>query len=688
MRLKIFLVLLNFAFVVHGDEADPFLWLEQVEDKSALTWVQEQNQRSLDLLQNKQNFKKTYDETLKILNDPDKIPEISIRDGYIYNFYVDADHVRGLYRRMKIEDFKSGSKSWETVLDIDALGKTESESWVYKGIDCSKKSADHCIVNLSRGGKDATVKREFSLIKKEFKKDGFNIPESKSSIAWHSENTLLVDYDLEASARTTSGYPRIVKMWNRGEDLKKSATIYEGQVNDVAVYSRSVEIGGKNYVVVGRSIDFYNSEGFIIDDSGQLITIPAPGDSEAVGEMDGEMFVKLGSNWDKYVAGSVISLDIRGLLNKQAPKYSLIIAPTEKRVIESFTISKNAIYVGVLDKVRGQILRITRGENGNLETSLVKLPIEGHSELDFVATTEKEILVRYGSYLTPTTLYMVSDGAPQVLRQLPPLFDSTNLVEEQLWATSKDGTKIPYTIVHAKNYKLNGSNPTLLYGYGGFKISLTPYYNPVVGKTWLERGGVYVVANIRGGGEFGPNWHLAALKENRQIAYDDFIAVGEDLVKKQITSPKYLGIEGGSNGGLLVGAVAMQRPDLFKVVLCKVPLLDMIRYTQLPPGASWIGEYGDPTDETMRKTIMKYSPYQNVRKDVKYPYIFFQTSTRDDRVHPGHARKMAAKMLSAGKEVYLFENIEGGHGGSADNIQRAKVTALSFSFLEHFLGKE
>ncbi|OQW48437.1 MAG: hypothetical protein A4S09_04470 [Proteobacteria bacterium SG_bin7] len=687
MRSKTLLISLGFAFVVRGDEVDPFLWLEQVQEKEALTWVQEQNQRSLDLLENRQVFKRTYDETLNVLNNPDKIPDVSIRDGYIYNLYTDAEHIRGLYRRMKIEDYKNKSKNWETVLDIDALGRAENESWVYGGMNCHKKSSDHCIVSLSRGGKDANVKREFSLVKKEFKKNGFFISESKTNVVWHDENTLLVDYDLEENARTTSGYPRTVKIWKRGEDLKKVAATYEGQVTDVSVYSMSIEVNNKKYVVVGRAIDFYTSESFVVDESGKLLPIPIPLDSEGGGVMDGELFFKLGSDWNKYVAGSVVSVDLRSVLGKQKPRYSLVIAPTEKRVIERFNISKDAIYVGVLDNVRGKILRLTRGQK-NWDVYQVNLPEEGHSELDFVAETESEVIVRYGSYLTPTTLYLAGKSKVQVLRQLPPLFDSNDLVEEQLWATSKDGTKIPYTIVHAKNYKLNGSNPTLLYGYGGFKISLTPYYNPVVGKAWLERGGVYVVANIRGGGEFGPAWHLAALKEKRQVAYDDFIAVGEDLVKRQITGPKYIAIEGGSNGGLLVGTVAMQRPDLFKAVICKVPLLDMIRYTQLPPGASWIGEYGDPADEKMRKVIEKYSPYQNIRQDVKYPYIFFQTSTRDDRVHPGHARKMTAKMLSAGQDVYLYENVEGGHGGSADNIQQAKMTALSFTFLEYFLGRD
>ncbi len=690
MRLKVLpLLLIVFTFAIHADEADPFIWLEQVEEKNALTWVGEQNKRTLDLIESKASYKKIYDATLKILNSDDKIPDVSIRDGYVYNFEMNAEHVRGIYRRMKVEDFRQGSKNWETVLDIDALGKTENESWVYKGMECFKKSAAHCLVKLSRGGKDATVKREFNLLTKSFRTDGFVMPESKAGAQWFNEDQLLVDYDLEDSAKTTSGYPRIVKVWARGTELKTSPTIYEGEVKDVSVFSSIAEIKEKRYIMVGRALDFFNSTLSIRAENGELLPVKSAPDADLAGDYNGNFILRLGAAWNGFTAGSVITLGINEILNKQPLKYGLVMEPTQTRVIEAVGVSKNALYLGVLDKVRGKILRLTQDSQGKWSSEQVSLPQEGHAEIDFISDRENDILVRYGSYLTPSRLYAV--GSPSdvtVLRQLPPMFDSSNLVEEQYWATSKDGTKVPYFIVRPKNMNLNGLNPTLLYGYGGFKVSLTPNYYATIGKSWMEAGGVYVVANIRGGGEFGPNWHLAALKEKRQTAYDDFIAVAEDLIARKITSAEKLAIQGGSNGGLLMGAVSMQRPDLFKAVLCQVPLLDMIRYTQLPPGASWIGEYGDPADPQMRAVIEKYSPYQNIRREKKYPFILFSTSTRDDRVHPGHARKMTAKMQSMGHPVYLFENTEGGHGGSADNVQRAKVTAITMTFLKHFLGME
>ena len=684
---KLFLAaLLTFPLSVRAtsssEQPDPFIWLEQVEERGALNWVMEQNQRTLDLVKKNSLFAKVYNEALTLLNSDKKIPRISLQNGYVYNLHKDSKHIRGVYRRMSLADFQAQKENWETILDIDELGKKENESWVFQGLNCYEKNLDMCILSLSRGGKDASVKREFSLKSKSFKTDGFTLTESKASIEWYNENQLLVSYDMEKDAQTSSGYPRWVKLWNRGQNIQQSDTVFKGQNSDVSVYSQTVKIEGKSYMSFSRSIDFFNSESFILDEKGQLLKLPIPTDAEFIGVLNNLAILKLASAWNKFPTGSVISLSLVDILQGQKAKVSLIASSTATRIIENVGVTNDALYIELLENVKGQILKLQPNQKSWTQT-ILPLPKNGSVNVIFTSPHESQVLIMYGSYLNPSRLYLLNQkNQLHLLKELPQMFNAKDLVEEQLWTTSKDGTRIPYFIVHKKNINYDGKNPTLLYGYGGFKVSLTPSYSMLEGKTWFERGGVYVVANIRGGGEFGPEWHLAALKKNRQKAYDDFIAVAESLISKKITSPKKLAIEGGSNGGLLVGAVSMQRPDLFKAVICEVPLLDMIRYTQLPPGASWIGEYGDPADPEMRSYIEKYSPYQNVSKDKYYPSILFTTSTKDDRVHPGHARKMTAKMQSLGHQnIYLYENTEGGHGGGADNTQLAHMFAITKTFL-------
>lgn len=664
---------------------DPFLWLEEIEGKEALTWVKTHNEKTLPQFEKDPRYVSIEADVRKIALATDRIPGPSLMGAYFYNFWQDEHHVRGVWRRVLVEDYEKEVIPWEVVLDLDTLAKNENENWVWHGVTCLAPQYKRCLVLLSRGGKDASVVREFDLERKNWQTDGFILPEAKSNVAWKDENTIFVGTDFGEGSLTLSGYPRIVKLWSRGTPLESAKLLFEGKNTDISVTGFTVFRPESNLHFVNVAPSFFESEQYWLDDNQKLVKLPFPTDVEYKGVFDQFLLVWLRKDWSiggkTYESGTVLSLPVSRISDPQfQDSLEVVFAPTEKTALKELVTTQSAIYVSYLDNVSGKLAKIKR-TCGGWGKSSVLLPNFG----DISAVTSDDfndlLVISYQSFLTPTAFYRMGDMAPKVIKQSPPRFDASKMVSEQFEATSKDGTKVPYFLVHLKDIPLNGKNPTLLYGYGGFEISETPNYVGSMGKVWLEKGGVYALANIRGGGEFGPKWHKAALTVNRQKAYDDFIAVAEGLIAKKITSPRHLGIQGGSNGGLLVGATFTQRPELFNAVLCQVPLLDMLRYHKLLAGYSWTAEYGNPEDPTMLEVIKTYSPYQKLTAGKSYPKVFFMTSTKDDRVHPGHARKMVAKMESLGYSPYYFENMEGGHSAAANLEQSVKRKTLEFTYL-------
>jgi prolyl oligopeptidase len=675
-----------------GNATDPYLWLEERDSKNALDWVKKHDSATLGELRADSNFATFQAEALAILSSKDRIPEGSLMGNYIYNFWQDADHVRGLYRRTSLDEYAKPNPQWETVLDIDSLNKVEGKSWVYKGANWLPPDYSRALVTLSDGGKDASFVREFDGTSKTFVADGFSLPEAKSSVAWYDQNTVIVVTDFGANSLTTSGYPRIAKLWKRGTPISEAKTILEGENSDVSVNGYVSFRPEGNVFGLERNPTFWESTSWIVDANSQRTEVPLPKDANISAFFKGYVIARLYSDWLGFSQGSIVALKLTDLKTPDLKsKVELLYKPDDKSTVTGVAATKDYLLVSILKNVKGRILYICLSDSGvsRWPTGEVNLPEYGSVSVVTADDYSNEFMVSFQDFLTPTKLYLV-DGpraTPREIKSRPAMFNGQDLSISQGEATSKDGTVIPYFLISRKDLKTDGNNPTLLYGYGGFRSSETPFYSGTVGKLWLERGGVFALANIRGGGEFGPRWHKAALLKNRQKSFDDFIAVAQDLVDRKITSPQHLGIQGGSNGGLLVGVAFTQRPDLFNAVVCQVPLLDMIRYTKLPPGASWIGEYGDPDSTDMRAYISTYSPYQNVRAGVKYPKVLFVTSTRDDRVHPGHARKTAAKMEEFGNMIYYFEETEGGHAASADNIQRAKRLAIEYTYLWKMLAR-
>ncbi|WP_425544895.1 prolyl oligopeptidase family serine peptidase [Colwellia asteriadis] len=669
------------SFITYATQTDSYLWLEEVEGEKALNWVKEKNKRSLAHLKSHESYQGVYDNTLEIMNDKEHIPYARERAGFYYNFWRDENHVRGIYRRTTFEEYQKASPKWETVLDIDALAKQDNENWVYKGMNCHKPTYQRCLVSLSRGGADATVIKEFDVKTKSFVKGGFSLPEAKSSVSWHSENKVFVGTDFGEGSMTDSGYPAVVKVWQRGTKLETAKTLFETDKTSIAAGGSTVYDGDTPHHIISEATSFYTRNVFVIN-NGKLTKLNIPEDASVVGLNNNKIFVQLKSSWGDFVQAEVIYTDIDSLIVGKAT-FTSFIKPTKTISIEGLSFTKSAILVTVMDDVKNKLYRYRPSKNDQWQVEQVNFPENGSITVFNTDTAKDDFFVNYTDFLTPSSLYLVN-GNDLVINKLKgekSHFDAGNFVAKQHFATSKDGTKVPYFIVHDKNIKLNGKNPTLLYGYGGFEVSMQPYYSSVTGKNWLEKGGVYVMANIRGGGEYGPSWHQAALKQNRHKAYEDFEAIAEDLITRKVTSPKHLGIQGGSNGGLLVGAAFTRRPDLYNAVICQVPLLDMKRFNKLLAGASWMGEYGNPDNADEWEYIKTYSPYHNLKSSVNYPKVFFTTSTRDDRVHPGHARKMVAKMEDMGLDVLYFENMEGGHAGAANNEQRAMVSSLSYAYL-------
>ena len=669
--------------------SDPYLWLEDVTGDKPLAWVRQQNARTDAELASGGDFKVLQGDIRAILDSDAKIPDVGKIGDYYYNFWKDAQHERGLWRRTTLDEYRKPEPKWETIIDLDALGKAEDENWVWHGANCLHPDYSRCLIALSRGGADANVTREFDLSTKQWVKDGFFRPEAKGGLGWIDRDHVYVFTDFGKGSMTPSGYPRIVKQWARGTPLSAAKTVYEGQPDDMYIAAFHDDTPGFERDFISRTIAFWNNELFLRGAEGELTRIDAPNSANKGVHRDW-LTLQLREPYEAggktFPAGALIATRFDDFMAGKRD-FDVLFMPDEHTSLESATWTRSRLILNVLDDVKNRLSVLTPRADGWKTAAFTGAPDIGTLEVRAVDDEDSDATwLTATGFLTPTTLALAEpDTAPEVLKTMPAFFDASKDVVEQHFATSKDGTRIPYFIVHPKGLAHDGKAPTLLYGYGGFEVSKTPAYSGIVGKAWLEKGGIYVVANIRGGGEYGPRWHKAALKANRHKAYEDFAAVAQDLVVKKITSPKHLGAMVGSNGGLLVGNLLVQYPGLFGALVIQVPLLDMKRYSHLLAGASWMAEYGDP-DTSDWNYIKTFSPYQLFDASKDYPPTFIWTTTRDDRVHPGHARKMAARMLAADKDARYFENTEGGHGAGATNEQTAHVWALTYAFLWRQLG--
>ena len=674
---------------------DPYEWLEEVLGDKALEWVKARNAIVQNRMEREESFEKLRSDLLEILDSNARIPFVSKRGEYYYNFWRDKTNERGLWRRTTLEEYRKAEPKWEVVLDLDALGKTENENWVWKGASLLRPDYQRALITLSRGGADANITREFDLKTRSFVADGFELPESKGSVSWIDIDHLFVSTDFGNGSMTDSGYPRMAKLWKRGTPIEQAKLVYEGKQEDMSVGAVHDDSPGFERNFVTRNIAFYNDELFLVKDSEELVKIEAP-NTASKSVFKQYLLLELREAWTidskTYPAGSLLVSDFDRFLRGERV-FEVLFEPSANTALSSVTTTKDHVVINVLEDVKNRLYVLTPSNTESpaawRREPLVGAPAFGTVNVTAVDSDDSnDYFMTSTDYLTPTTLSIGTIGkVPEELKRLPHFFDSVGMQISQHFATSSDGTKVPYFMVAKKDVNLDGKNPTLLYGYGGFEISLQPNYSATVGRAWLTQGGVYVVANIRGGGEYGPRWHQAALKENRLRAYEDFAAVAKDLVARGVTSKQRLGIQGGSNGGLLVGNMITLYPELFEAGVCQVPLLDMKRYNKLLAGASWMAEYGNPDYPDQWAYIRKFSPYQNVQPSVAYPKVLFTTSTRDDRVHPGHARKMMAKMESQGHAVWYYENIEGGHGGAANNKQSAFMQALAYTFLKQELMK-
>jgi prolyl oligopeptidase len=687
------------AGLAHANEemavSDPHQWLEGVEDPKALDWVRQQNAKAEAALAGTPGFRQLESELLAIYDSDDKIPGVYKQGEWYYNFWRDRNNPRGVWRRTTLEEYRKPRPQWEVLIDLDALNKAEGENWVWHGANCLRPDYTRCLVALSRGGADADVTREFDLATRSWVEGGFFRDEAKGALQWIDRDTVYAFTDFGEGTLTSSGYPRIVKEWKRGTPIAEAKVVYEGQDGDMYISAGHDHTPGFERDFVVRTIAFYNDELYLRNADGSLSRVDVPNSAQKSVQREW-LGLELREPWTvgdrTYKAGSLLAARFDDFMAGKR-EFEVLFEPTDTTSLAGASFTRNHLVLNVLDDVKNRLFVLTPGTEGWSRRPLAGLPEFGTVSAHAVDADESDALwITVTDFLTPTTLMLGDAGegapAPEVLKTMPTFFDASKHVVEQHFATSKDGTRVPYFLVRPKDMALDGTNPTLLYGYGGFEISLTPGYSGGIGKGWLEKGGTYAVANIRGGGEYGPRWHQAALKANRHRAYEDFAAVAQDLIQRRVTSPAHLGIRGGSNGGLLTGNMLVHYPELFGAVVIQVPLLDMQRYNKLLAGASWMAEYGDPDKPEEWEFIRTFSPYHLFDPAKDYPPTLLITSTRDDRVHPGHARKMMARMLEAGKDVRYYENIEGGHGGAADSRQAAHMDALYLTFLWQQLGNK
>lgn len=686
-----FLSLLT-ALAALASTDDPFAWLEEIRSPRALEWVRGENTYTLKTLTKDADYNETFAEAAAIIGARDRIPYGTLAGGQIYNFWQDDAHPRGVWRRAKLKRFRDSSPDWTLLLDLDVLSAVQNESWVWKGAECLPPEFTRCLVRLSRSGGDAIVVREFDLPSKSFVVGGFDVPEAKTEIRWVDYNTVLIATNWGQGSLTRAGYPRKVKVWTRGQSLREARTVYEGDGSDVSVTpvvyaapDRRVE----RFVV--RGFNTFNNEVFYVDQSWRTIKLPIPSFAQFKGVHRGQVLLQLMRDWQTsgrtYPQGSLVAFSLESYVTDGGVALSVqsLFTPDRTSAIASVAASRDAVLVAVLENVKGRLHEVTF-DGTRWMWRRVALPDNGSVDIAAASSFDSDVLIKYSSFLIPDRVYRLAKGGePEIVKELPDRFDTYGLIVKQYEAVSADGTKIPYFLVRKEDTENDGQTPTVLYAYGGFQVSTTPWYWSVAGKLWLEKGGAYAVANVRGGGEFGPRWHEAAVGERRQRNFEDLAAVARDMIARGITSQRRLGVMGASQGGLLAAGAFVENPDLFNAVSAQVPLTDMLRYTRLSAGASWIAEYGDPADPRMRAVISQWSPYQNLRAGVKYPRVFFMTSTKDERVHPGHARKMAAKMHALGQPYLYFETPDAPQDAATTTRQRAEQLALTYTYFREQL---
>ena len=672
------------------EQADKYQWLEDVTGERSLTWVKMQNARSANVLQSDPRFPQLKETALKVLESPDRLAIPMLQEGAVYNTWRDAEHVHGILRRTSLADYLTPQPHWQTVIDYDALAKQDKQEWVANGLDCLYPGNSVCLVSLSAGGEDAETLREFDLKTAKFVDHGFVSTHSKQNVAWVDKDSLLITRDWGAGTMTKSGYPFVIKLWKRGQSLDQAKEVFRATEGDVGAEPETLDDSrGHHVALLHTEINTFESVYFLWTPAGHK-KLSLPGKVEVGGLLDNQLIVTLNEDWkpdgldNTFSQGSVVSLDMTAV--RKDPdhlKPAVIFTPNKVEFAQEVQTTKDHLVLTTLENVQGRAYIYTRGAAG--EWNRKKLDLPDNQTVDIVPAngSDDRFFLEVQGFLTPSSLQLgdPATNALKTAKSLSPQFDASQEMVEQLEATSKDGTKVPYFVVHRKDMKYNGANPTLLTAYGGFQVSNTPTYRGTIGKLWLERGGVYVLANIRGGGEFGPAWHEAGLKTHRQRIYDDFASVGEDLVTRQITSPRRLGISGDSNGGLLVGVEFTQHPEMWDAVIIGVPLLDMLRYEQIAAGASWVGEYGSVSVPEERAFLASISPYNQLRPNVKYPEPLIFTTTKDDRVGPVHARKFAARLEEFDKPFFYDEIIEGGHNTGANLKETAQTEAVDYIYL-------
>jgi prolyl oligopeptidase len=669
---------------------DPYQWLEDVTSERSMSWVKAENERTAAVLKNDPRFATLQAAALKVIESPERLPVPAIRGDDIYNDWQDAVHPRGVLRRTSVSDYLTPRPHWQTLIDFEALGKQDNEKWVSGDRSCLYPGNELCMIGLSAGGEDAVTMREFNLKTGEFVPSGFVLPRSKQSVTWLDKDTLLVARDWGSGTMTKSGYPFIVKTWKRGQPLHQATEVYRAMESDIIVQQATLhDTNGDQATFLIRALNFFQAQTFLLD-AGTVKQTGLPLKVRIAALLKGRLIVHLDEDWKpepdgrNFVAGSLVALDFAAF--KKDPmhlKPSLVFAPTSTEFLEGLETTRNYLLLTTLQNVQGRAYTYSLMPDGQWKGTQLAVPDNGTVSLVTANWSDDRFFLSVTGFLTPSLL-LLGDAAAGTLKEakaLPPQFDASPFVVEQLSATSKDGTKVPYFVVHRKDIRFDGNNPTLLYAYGGFQLSERPDYAATIGKLWLERGGVYVLANIRGGGEFGPAWHEAGLKTHRQRIYDDFAAVGKDLVTRRITSPRRLGILGKSNGGLLMGVEMTQHPEMWNAIVIEVPLLDMLRFEHIAAGASWVGEYGSVSVPEERAFLESISPYHQLKANVNYPEPLILTTLKDDRVGPVHARKFAAKMEAMKKSFFFQEITEGGHETGADPKEQAETYAFRYTYL-------
>ncbi len=681
-------------------DSDPYLWLEDIQGAKALDWVKARNDVTAKRLTARADYAPLYRDALAVLDSASRIPEVAPHGKYLYNFWQDVKNPRGLYRRTTPEEFRKENPRWETVLDVDALGAREGKPWAFGGATWRRPDEKRCLIKLSPGGGDAGEYREFDVEQLAFVRDGFHLPSAKSYVNWRDADTLYVGTDYGPDSLTAAGYPRISKLWRRGTPLANAPTVFTGEKTSSWAFSRRFDSGSNAIHVAIEALTFWTSKVYqLVGDARHELALPL--NARIVDAFRGRLVIWLKDDWSiagqNFTAGTVVLADPASLRAGATPKIEVLVASAPAAIVRDVDVVPEGVIVTMLDNVRGRLFRFTptAGIAGSWTRHAIPFPDNGTLKVISTNDDTGDAWVQYESFTVPPTLYHVPavKTVAEKIKSQAPTFDGARFESQQHWATSADGTKIPYFVVGPKNMKLDGQNPVWMFSYGGFENALTPAYSGsyedlkgAYGKLWLERGGVFVLANIRGGGEFGPKWHTSVLKEKHYKCFEDFEAIAADLAARKITSPAKLGIEGRSNGGLLVAATMLRRPELYGAIVCGNPLVDMRRYHRMLAGASWVAEYGSPDKPEEWAYLSQYSPYQKVRDDQKLPPILFYTSTLDDRVHPGHARKMMAKMEAQGHPVDYYENTEGGHHGSVTNKQLATRLARTYAFLWEKLG--